>query len=171
MRLHPFNSGLGSVSFFGTSFGHVNDGRLRCAPPGAFDYEFGALDDLDNPLTKSYTGLVYLTFGTMTRGRMLFMNLYRRLPGWLVRSTFQTASGGALQKAKENRDQVYHVGRELIEQKRQEVAVGQPEKDVLSLLGVSHQVSPPPSQRLTSGRSLRSQSKRRPGHPFEVTRR
>jgi len=149
MRLHSFNSGLESVSFLGTFFGNVNDKRLRYAPPGAFDYEFGALDNLDNPLTKSYTGLVYSTFGTITRGRMLFMNLYRRLPGWLVRSTFQAASGSALQKAKENRDQVHHVASELIEQKRQEMTVGQPEKDVLSLLGVSHQVSPLASQRLT----------------------
>ena len=26
---------------------------------GAFDYDFGALDDVDNPLTKSYMDLVY----------------------------------------------------------------------------------------------------------------
>jgi len=132
------------VSFLGTSFDSINDEGLRYAPPGAFDYEFGALDNLDNPLTKSYTDLAYSTFGAMTRERMLFINLYRRLPGWLVRYTFQTASGATTQKAKENRDRVHHVARELIEQKRQEVAVGQPEKDVLSLLGASHQVSPPP---------------------------
>ena len=74
---------------------------------------------------------------------MLFIDLYRRLPGWLVRCIFQMASGFSTQKAKENGDRVHHVARELIEQKRQEVAVGQPEKDVLSLLGPSHQVSPP----------------------------
>ena len=156
------------MSFLGTSFGYVSDERLRYAPSGAFDYEFGALDDLDNPLTKSYTGLVYSTFGTMTRGRVLFMNLCRRLPGWFVRYIFQTASGAALQKAKENRDHVHRVARELIEQKRQEVVVGQPEKDVLSLLGVSHQVSPPSLRRLTS---LCSQGKRCSGCSFKTTRR
>jgi len=26
---------------------------------GAFEYDFGALDDTDNPLTKSYLGLMY----------------------------------------------------------------------------------------------------------------
>jgi len=152
------------VSFLCTSFGNINDGR----PPGAFDYEFGALDDLDNPLTKSCTDLAYSTFGNMSRERTLFINLYRRLPGWLVRFTFHKASGAAIQKAKENRDCVHHVARELIEQKRQEVAVGQPEKDVLSLLGASHQVSPLPLRRL---KSLCSQSKRRPGRPSEITRR
>jgi len=66
MRLHPFNPGLGSVSFLCTSFGNIDDARLRYAPPGAFDYEFGALDDLDNPLTKSYTDLAYSTFGNVS---------------------------------------------------------------------------------------------------------
>jgi len=77
---------------------------------------------------------VYSTFGAMTRGRMLVMNLYRRLPGWFVRYTFEMGSGAALQKAKENKDHVHRVARELIARKRQEMAVGQPEKDVLSLL-------------------------------------
>ena len=26
---------------------------------GAFDYDFGALDDTDNPFTKSYTNVLY----------------------------------------------------------------------------------------------------------------
>ena len=26
---------------------------------GAFEYDFGALDDADNPFTKSYTNLMY----------------------------------------------------------------------------------------------------------------
>jgi len=135
---------------------------------GAFDYEFGALDDLDNPLTKSYTDLVYSTFGEVTRGQIVFMDICRHLPGWLVRYTFETGSGHILRKAKENRDHVHRVARELIEQKRQEMLVGQSEKDALSLLGASHRVSPPPLRRLTS---LFSQSKRRPGCPFEITGR
>ena len=139
------------MSFHDTSFGSVDDKRLRYTPPGAFDYEFGALDGLDNPLTKSYTDLAYSTFGGMTRGRMLFMNLYRRLPGWFVRYTFEAALGASLQKAKENRDHVHRVARELIEQKRKEVVVGQPEKDVLSLLGSSHRVSPPPVAKIDIG--------------------
>ena len=129
------------------------------------------MDNLDNPLTKSYMDLVYSMFGEMSSGQVLFMNLLWRLPGWLVRYTFETASDPALKKARENRDQVHRVARELIEQKRQEVAVGQSEKDVLSLLSASHQISPPQLRRLTSTWSLRSQSKRRTGRTFEITRR
>jgi len=149
----------------------MSENRLRYDPPGAFDYEFGALDDLDNPLTKSYMDLVYSMFGEMSRGQVLFMNLLWRLPGWFVRHTFETASDPALMKARENRDEVHRVARELIEQKRQEMLVGQSEKDVLSLLGASHQVSPPPLRRLTSTWSLRSQGKRRTRRTFEITRR
>ena len=104
-------------------------------PSGAFDYEFGALDDLDNPLTKSYIDLVYSTFGTPTRGQILFINLSRYLPGRLVRYLYENGSGPTLQKVRQNRDHAHRVARELIEQKRRDMLVGQSEKDVLSLLG------------------------------------
>ena len=104
-------------------------------PSGAFDYEFGALDDLDNPLTKSYIDLVYSTFGAPTRGQILFMNLSRYLPGRLVRYLYENGSSPTLRKVRQNRDHAHRVARELIEQKRQDMLVGQSEKDVLSLLG------------------------------------
>jgi len=156
------------VSSLSTPSDTINDERLRYPPPGAFDYEFGALDDLDNPLTKSYMDLVYSMFGEMSREQVLFMNLLWHLPGWFIRYTFEKGSDPALEKARENRNHVHRVASELIEQKRQEMLVGQSEKDVLSLLGASHQVSPPPLRRSTS---LCSQSKRRPGRTFEITRR
>ena len=63
------------------------------------------------------------------------MNLCRYLPSSLIRYTFEAGSGPALQKVRQNRVHAHRVARELIEQKRQEVAVGRSEKDVLSLLG------------------------------------
>jgi len=110
-------------------------------PPGAFDYEFGALDDLDNPLTKSYTDLVYSTFGTPTSGQILFMSLCRYLPSVFIRYMFEKGSDPALQKIRQNRVHAHRVARELIEQKRQEIIVGQSEKDIMSLLGASHRVA------------------------------
>ena len=137
-RLHPSNPGLGLVRSLSTSSDTVSNKLPRCALPGTFDYEFGALDDLNNPLTKFYSDLMYLTFGAVNRGQMLFMGLCRYLPAWLIRYNLETGSDPILQKARENMDHVHHVARELIERKRQEVAVGQSEKDVLSLLGTSH---------------------------------
>ena len=129
------------MSFLSTSFDKINDEwPLTVSSLGAFDYEFGALDNLDNPLTKSYTNLVYSTFSDMTPGRFSRTNLFRHLPGWFIRSIFEMGSGPALQKARENREHAHRVARELIGQKRQEMAVGQSEKDVLSLLGESHRV-------------------------------
>jgi hypothetical protein len=125
---------------------------LRYAPlnssPGAFDYEFGALDNLDNPLTRSYTNLVYSTSATMTRQRFLVLNLCHYLPGWPIQHIFEVVSGPAAQKIRENRDHAHRVGRELIGQKRRELVVGQSEKDILSLLGASHQVSPLPAAKI-----------------------
>jgi len=111
------------------------------SPSGAFDYEFGALDNLDNPLIKSYMGLVYSTFGALTYGKMLLVNLSRYLPGSFVRYIIGRESDPANQKVRQNRDHVHRVAKELIEQKRQEMAVGQSGKDVLSLLGAPHQVA------------------------------
>jgi hypothetical protein len=112
------------------------------SPPGAFDYDFGALDNLDNPLTKSYTRLLDSTFGTLTRGQVLVMNLFQYLPDWSLQHIFGAESDPGAQGIRENRTHAHRVGRELIEQKRRQIVVGQPEKDVLSLLGASHQVSP-----------------------------
>ena len=55
---------------------------------------------------------------------------------------FETGSDPALQKIRQNRVHAHRVARELIEQKRQEMVVGQSEKDILSLLGASHRVVP-----------------------------
>lgn len=131
-----FHSGLVSVSHQlnrPTEFHYV----LTCLrfPSGAFDYEFGALDGLDNPLTKSYTDIVYSTFGAPSHGQLLFMNLCRYLPVKVIRYMFETGSNPALQKARENRTLAHGVARELIQQKRREMLVGESEKDVLSSLG------------------------------------
>jgi len=120
-------------------------------PPGAFDYEFGALDNLDNPLTKSYTDLVYSTFGGTTKGQILFLNLCRHFPAWFIRYIFETGSDPSLQKIREHREHAHRVARELIEQKKREMAVGQSGKDVLSLLGAFHKVSPTPVAKIDIG--------------------
>jgi hypothetical protein len=98
------------------------------------------LDNLDNPLTKSYTDIVYSTFGAPSRGQLLFMNLCRYLPARVIRYIFETGSDPGLQKARENRGHAHRVAKELIQQKREEMVVGRSEKDILSLLGACYQV-------------------------------
>ena len=63
------------------------------------------------------------------------MNLFRYLPAKVIRYMLEKGSDPALQKARENRDLTHRVARELIQQKREEMLVGQSEKDILSLLG------------------------------------
>ena len=134
------------------SIASITDELLYLPPPGAFGYEFGALDNLDNPLTKSYTDLVYSAFGGTTDGQVLFLNLCRHFPAWFIRYIFETGSDPSLQKVRENRGHAHRVARELIEQKKREMAVGQSGKDVLSLLGASHKVFPyPPVAKIDIG--------------------
>jgi hypothetical protein len=70
------------------------------------------------------------------------MNLCRYFPSRFIRYVFKTGSDPALQRVRENRIQVHRVAKKLIEQKRQEMVVGQSEKDILSLLGASPHVAP-----------------------------
>jgi len=80
----------------------------------------------------------------MSRGRIFLVGLCQHLPGWFIPYIFEAGSDPALQKIRENRNLAHRVARELIEQKRREMVVGQSEKDILSLLGASYQVAPPP---------------------------
>ena len=121
-------------------------------PLGAFDYDFGALDNLDNPLTKSYTDLVYSTLGAPSPGQLLFINTCDHIPSRVLRYLLESATDPALQKARENRGYAHRVARELIQQKRQEVAAGQSERDVLSLLGACRH-SPGREEMRLNGRS------------------
>ena len=135
---YPFRIGVGKFVDQGTRDGRTSYSFIFfffTVSLGAFDYEFGALDNLDNPLTKSYTDLVYSTLGTPSPGQLLFINTCDHIPSRVLRYLLESAADPALQKARENRGYAHRVARELIQQKRQEVAAGQSERDILSLLG------------------------------------
>ena len=51
----------GSVATLYVRRPQTNGDLLKRIGAGAFGYDFGALDDTDNPLTKSYQNLVYVT--------------------------------------------------------------------------------------------------------------
>ena len=110
------------------------------------------MDNLDNPLTKSYTDLVYSTLGAPSPGQLLFINTCDHIPSRVLRYLLESAADPALQKARENRGYAHRVARELIQQKRQEVAAGQSERDVLSLLGACRH-SPGREEMRLNGRS------------------
>lgn len=139
------------------------DHGLNMYPPlnrigaGAFDYDFGALDDVDNPLTKSYTNVMcdclrfgirvpavltichvtsYACFGIPSQLLLFFMAVIGLFPGlltWLC----DNSSDPGMQRLRQNKDEAHKVARKLLDSKRQELKAGTPRKDLMSLLGLS----------------------------------
>lgn len=101
---------------------------------GAFDYDFGALENSDNKLTKSYKDLTFNTFGTISKGRLLMMDLLKWTPEGTATWLFERGKGPGATKLRENKMYAHEVAAQLIEEKRQELRDGTSRKDVLSLL-------------------------------------
>jgi len=123
---------------------------------GAFDYDFGALDGIDNPFTKSYTNLVYdhlsssevpaaLTvcpsvsfgaFGNPTRFLVFLMSITGWFPG-LITWVYNNSNNPGIQNLRWNKEQGQIIARKLVNLKRQELKDGMARKDIMSLLGLS----------------------------------
>ena len=124
----------------------------------AFEYEFGALDRLDNPITDTYLNLVYVSllhhppcflvdtesthrnsaFGTKPPlSQMFISDVAQYFPYGVISWLFEKDKGPGSIKMRENRKQTHAVARSLIDAKRENMRNGDQGKDVLSLLSES----------------------------------
>ena len=116
------------------------------------------MDDADNPLTKSYLGLVYdylpllfaaqsprhadppvpftsaAAFGNASRSLVFAMFITGRFPG-LLTWLYAHFNRPGMQKLRQNREEARATARRLLDSKRQELKNGVPRKDIMSLLG------------------------------------
>ena len=121
---------------------------------GAFDYDFGALENTDNKLTKSYTNLMYVSvsstptrnsvtvifhsytaFSGLSKGRLLLMDSLKWAPAGFTTWVLERDQNPGMVNLRENRVYVREVAVKLIEEKRQELMNGTSRRDLLSLLG------------------------------------
>ena len=123
---------------------------------GAFDYDFGALDEKDNELTKSYMNVMYgrprwtfavpvplitsslfssfMSFGVPSRLFIFLMCVAGWFPGllpWLC----DNSNDPGMKNLRWNKVSAHTVARELVDSKRQELKAGTPRKDLMSMLG------------------------------------
>ena len=125
---------------------------------GAFDYDFGALDDTDNPFTKSYTNVLYdylspssVVQSSRRADRLYFVSfaafrnpsrllvLSMTITGWfpgLITWLFDNSKDPGMQQLRWNKEQGRIVARKLLDSKRQELKDGVARRDVMSLLGL-----------------------------------
>ena len=122
---------------------------------GAFGYDFGALENTDNKLTRSYRNLAYgllafntrivLTiifdsfgaFGGPSKEWLFMMNAFKWAPKGSAAWILDRDQRPGMVNLRENKIYVHEVAAKLIEEKRQELKDGISRKDLLSLLGSS----------------------------------
>ncbi|EGO00602.1 hypothetical protein SERLA73DRAFT_104941 [Serpula lacrymans var. lacrymans S7.3] len=101
---------------------------------GAFDYNFGAMDNADNELKRAYSNLLADLFGSPTALGIFAQNTSHWLPMWLVQSITDYLPSAALDRSRKNSDVAASVAKELIQSKSSELLLGKGGRDVMSLL-------------------------------------
>lgn len=103
---------------------------------GAFAYDFGALDDTDNALMRTYKDMLIDTkpFRRPPKGRIFVQHATRFLPDGTLSWLLGRSKRESVVKLRDNKAEAQRVARDLIEQKREELRSGTSGKDVLSLL-------------------------------------
>ncbi|KAK0462488.1 cytochrome P450 [Desarmillaria tabescens] len=113
----------------------------------AFDYQFGALDNLENPLTVAYTNMLFDTFAVPTDNSTLSMCLMDWLPNWFIRFMIEKAPIDRLEHVRKTRELTRQVAKQLVNEKYEALAADKPKRDIMSLL-VKANVSENPKTQL-----------------------
>jgi cytochrome P450 len=71
-----------------------------------------------------------------SKGRTLFRNVTRLLPGGVLTWLFERSRKEGAVKLRQNRAETHSVARKMIKEKREELRAGTPQPDILSLLGL-----------------------------------
>ncbi|PBK75905.1 cytochrome P450 [Armillaria solidipes] len=114
----------------------------------AFDYDFGALDDKDNTLTKIVSNIVFDTFGLPTNKAILSLSVMDLLPFWLSRFITKSLPISRLAHAHKLNRLTGAVSKQLVKEKYDALIEGKSNKDIMSLL-VKANASQNPETRLS----------------------
>ncbi|KAF9778983.1 cytochrome P450 [Thelephora terrestris] len=112
----------------------LSKATLDAIGAGAFDYDFGALEETDNKFTKSYANLIFDAFGKPSKGRIFVLDVLAWAPEGTGVWLFDRNKSPGMVRLRENKKCAHEVAAKLIEEKRQELKDGASRKDVLSLL-------------------------------------
>lgn len=112
----------------------LSKATLDAIGAGAFDYDFGALENAENKLAKSYTNLTFDAFGSPSKGAIFVMDALKWVPKGYGSWIYDIDKSPGMMRLRENRACAHEVASKLVEEKRQELKNGTPRKDLLSLL-------------------------------------
>jgi hypothetical protein len=130
---------------------------LNSIGAAGFDYDFGALENSDSKLNKSYANIacgfllsrarVVVTadfyrfdiFSEPSKARLFMADALRFAPKGVLAWLMDGDRVPAIARLRENKACVHEVAAQIVEDKRQELKLksGVPQKDILTLLGLS----------------------------------
>lgn len=123
--------------------------------PAAFDYDFKALDDPDDPLVRSYENFMCVdnqffrlcavahspnsirknASGTGSTIELLIQSCFQYLPEALLAPLIARIPGGIMDQMRANRKIVHRLARGWISDKTTALKVGKGHRDIMTLLG------------------------------------
>ncbi|KAK0214030.1 cytochrome P450 [Armillaria fumosa] len=125
----------------------ISRGALDAIGEAAFDYQFGALDSLDHPLVKSYTNLMFDTFGLPTKPAILSLSIMDNLPYNLAGFIMGNSRSTRLSHAQKTNELSTILAKELVTEKSKALLEGNGRRDIMSML-VKANASENPQKRL-----------------------
>ncbi|KAF9024029.1 cytochrome P450 [Hymenopellis radicata] len=100
----------------------------------AFDYQFGALDDAQNVLSKIYTNLFFNMFGLPTKGSILSFGIVDQIPTWVVGLIMKYLPPRRLSPSFKASNVSTAVSKKLVDEKMAALLADKGRRDVMSLL-------------------------------------
>ncbi|KAF9645980.1 cytochrome P450 [Thelephora ganbajun] len=112
----------------------LSKATLDAIGAGAFGYDFGALENTDNKLAKSYVNLTFAVVGMPLKKHLFVRNISRWAPKGFTTWMLERDKRPGMVMLRKNRECAHEVAAKLIEEKRQELKDGASRRDLLSLL-------------------------------------
>ncbi|KAJ6623728.1 cytochrome P450 [Mycena sp. CBHHK59/15] len=100
----------------------------------AFDYQFGATENDNDPFAKALAGVIPNTFVAPTKASIFLLGLFEFLPSGLSRLFLQYAPSPALKYGRDVARLATNVAKELVDAKSEALLAGKGKRDIMSLL-------------------------------------
>ncbi|KAI3614092.1 cytochrome p450 [Moniliophthora roreri] len=128
---------------------HISRATLDALGHAAFDYDFGATTNRENPLARALGMLFTSTFGQTTNGQIVFLSIARFLPLRVLRAVNDRSPNPKLVHTRKTGEMTNEIARDLIKSKSAALLKGNIDRrDIMSLL-VKANHSEEPKARLT----------------------
>ncbi|KAF7289219.1 PseudoU-synth-2 domain-containing protein [Mycena indigotica] len=100
----------------------------------AFDYSFGAMDNVDNPVGTAYRNVLMKTFGTPSNSSLLSHGLIQYIPRLIREFVVDNIPSAGLEHVRHTTKVTTEVARDLVAAKSAALLEGKGSRDIMSLL-------------------------------------